>query len=149
MLSLPSLHISRLRPGGACLSDEEPHQILLAAGALWRLPGLSIQASQALGVLSCLLLRARLTGAGQHSRSQVLTPIASLLFSSVQGQALWLSPSTREHVSNSPEGPFLPGITSRGPDAVLGETVVSGPQAGVCMGESPVSDLSKPPRPHL
>lgn len=55
-----------------------------------------------------------LTGADQLSGSQVPIPTASLCFSSVQGQALWLSPRAREHVSNSPQKPLLPGITTRG-----------------------------------
>lgn len=52
--ALSPLHISRCRPGCACLSQEQIHQVLLTAGACWLLQPVS---SVLRGTWECLSLR--------------------------------------------------------------------------------------------
>lgn len=103
--ALSSLHVSRLRPGGTCLGEGQPHHIRPAAGPR-ALPGLSVLPSQPLRVISCFSSRGLAPGKAG------VVPTASHWFPSVQRQALWLSPSVREHVSHSPLKLFPPLIPS-------------------------------------
>lgn len=117
--SLFSLHISRLWPGGMCLSDEQPRQIPLIDGTCWLLPVLSVLTSQAPRITSCFWCR------GWAHGSQMLLLLLSHYFSSVQGQTVWLSlPGPGSMLATSPRGSFFHKLPFWRPDTVLGETEI-------------------------